>query len=65
MFLHEMCKCNRLLDKEELAKWFGVKPQTISNRLSRGEDLPPSIKFGGVRRWPEQKVHEWITNNLE
>ena len=66
MIRYAMCNCNnRLLGREELAEWLGIKPQTISNLLSRGEDLPKSIKIGGARRWPKQEVQKWIDAHLK
>jgi len=55
----------KLLDRVALAKWLEVSPQTISNRMSSGGDLPPSFKSGNLRRWREQDVLQWIDERIE
>lgn len=56
---------NQLITRKELSVWLRVTPQCISNRVSRGDDLPPSIKFGGVRRWRVIDVNNWINERIE
>gem|GEM_PF-4661930 len=55
----------KLLGRAELADWLEVSPQTISNRLSSGGDLPPSFKSGNIRRWREEDVVRWIEDRIE
>jgi predicted DNA-binding transcriptional regulator AlpA len=49
-----------LLGPRDLAQIFGVKPGTIFSWLSRGADLPPSIKIEGTTRWRPQAVSKWF-----
>jgi predicted DNA-binding transcriptional regulator AlpA len=37
-----------------------VKTGTIYSWLSRGVDLPPSIRIGGSTRWREETVKRWV-----
>jgi len=36
----------------------------ISNRLSRGDDLPPSMRIGGIRRWHVEDASKWTNAEL-
>jgi hypothetical protein len=37
---------------------------TIRNRLSRGEPIPPSIKIGRRRLFPEAELELWLKTKL-
>lgn len=53
----------RLLTIEELAEILQRPVNTIKNDLVKNPAaLPPSVKLPGTRcrRWPEQKVDEWL-----
>jgi len=50
----------KLLNPKELASILNVQPGTVYSWLSRGVDLPPSIKISGSTRWQERTVREWI-----
>ena len=50
----------KLLNPKELASILNVKCGTVYSWLSRGVDLPPSIKISGSTRWQERTVREWI-----
>jgi excisionase family DNA binding protein len=50
----------KLLNPQELAEFLGVRPGTIYSWLSRGVDIPPSIKVGSLTRWREKTVLSWI-----
>ena len=52
---------DRLLNPKQLAEVLNVKPGTVYSWLSRGVDLPPSIKIGGSTRWREKAVEQWIS----
>jgi len=49
-----------LLGPRDLAHILGVKPGTVYSWLSRGVDLPPSIRIGGSTRWQEKTVRAFI-----
>lgn len=50
----------KLLTPNELASILNVKPGTVYSWLSRGVDLPPSIKIAGSTRWRPEAVTKWI-----
>lgn len=53
----------KLLTIEELAEILQRPVNTIKNDLVKNPTaLPPSVKLPGTRcrRWPEQKVEEWL-----
>lgn len=44
----------------ELATALHLQPATIRNRLYRGEDMPPSIRVGRRRLFPEAQLEAWL-----
>ena len=50
----------RLYTVQELADAIRLRPGTIRNRLSRGEDLPRSILVGRRRLFPQDGVESWL-----
>lgn len=50
----------RLWTDADLAKYFGIDPATVGNRVSRRRDMPPYVKIGGKRRWVPYSVQEWL-----
>ncbi len=50
----------RLLNPKELAEILNVKCGTIYSWLSRGVNMPPSVRIGGSTRWREEIVKKWI-----
>ena len=50
----------RLYTVQELADAIRLRPGTIRNRLSRGEDLPRSILVGRRRLFPQDGVENWL-----
>lgn len=50
---------------DEFAKMIRIEPETLRNKLSRGEPLPPSTKIGGRRLFLESDVKEWIVKKIE
>lgn len=51
---------DRLLNPHQLAEILNVKPGTVYSWLSRGVELPPSVKIGGSTRWEEADIKAWI-----
>ena len=49
-----------LLGPRELAHILGVKKGTVYSWLSRGVDLPPSVRISGTTRWRPEVVARWI-----
>ncbi|MGJ9372516.1 helix-turn-helix transcriptional regulator [Nesterenkonia sp. CF4.4] len=54
-----------LLTAEDLAKLFSCSVSSIYGRRSRGEPLPPAIKFGNAVRWRQEAVDAWLTEQGE
>jgi excisionase family DNA binding protein len=45
---------------QELANTLRLQPGTVRNKLSRGEDLPRSVRVGRRRLFPEEAVEAWL-----
>ena len=45
---------------QELANTLRLQPGTVRNKLSRGEDLPRSVRVGRRRLFPEDAVEVWL-----
>ena len=45
---------------QELAQALRLQPGTVRNKLSRGEDLPRSVRVGRRRLFPEDAVEAWL-----
>jgi excisionase family DNA binding protein len=45
---------------QELAHTLRLQPGTVRNKLSRGEDLPRSVRVGRRRLFPEDAVEAWL-----
>jgi excisionase family DNA binding protein len=45
---------------QELANALRLQPGTVRNKLSRGEDLPRSVRVGRRRLFPEDAVQAWL-----
>jgi len=45
---------------QELAQTLRLQPGTVRNKLSRGEDLPRSVRVGRRRLFPEDAVEAWL-----
>ncbi len=52
-----------LYTTQELAHALRLRPGTIRNKLSRGEDLPRSIQVGRRRLFPEHEVEAWLRDH--
>jgi len=56
---------NKFLTCNEVAKRWNVSIQTIYNRLSIRAAMPPSVKIGKIRRFPEDALHTWEVKNTD
>jgi excisionase family DNA binding protein len=50
----------KLLNPKQLAEILNVKSGTVYSWISRGVDMPPSVRIGGSTRWQEKTVRVWI-----
>lgn len=53
----------RMLSERDLAERFQCTPRTI-RRWEEIGDLPPSVTFGGTKRWRAEDVDEWIDTRV-
>lgn len=50
---------------EEISRRLHISPATVRNRLSRRDPMPPSIKIGRRRLFPEDKFELWMESYRE
>lgn len=58
-------KMDKLLTSDQLAAVLGVSVQTLYNRRTRGEPLPPCVKVGRLLRYEQAEVHAWLASQRE
>lgn len=58
-------KMDKLLTSDQLAAVLGVSVQTLYNRRTRGEPLPPCVKVGRLLRYEQEEVHAWLVSQRE
>lgn len=51
----------RYLTYEQVADLLFMSTGGLRNRHSRGEPMPPSVKIGRRRLFPESVFHDWLT----
>jgi len=52
------------LTLEQVSERMHIKAGTARNRLSRGEPMPPSVKVGRRRLFPEDEFDRWMATHL-
>lgn len=55
----------KYLNIEDISARMHITVGTARNRLSRGEPMPPSIKIGRRRLFPESRFYEWMMRFLQ
>lgn len=50
----------RLLSVKELSEYMGLSPQTIYNKINRGNFPIPYKKVFGLLKWEKQEVNEFL-----
>ena len=50
----------RLLSVKELSEYIGVSPQTIYNKINRGDFPIPYKKVFGLLKWEKQEVNDFL-----
>ncbi|NVD23689.1 helix-turn-helix domain-containing protein [Desulfuromonas acetoxidans] len=53
-----------LLDVDEVAEMFEIAPQTLKNRMTRGE-FPRGIRIGKRAFWTKNQLQEWVDRQFE
>ena len=52
----------RLLSVKELSEYIGLSPQTIYNKINRGNFPIPYKKVFGLLRWEREEVNDFLNN---
>jgi predicted DNA-binding transcriptional regulator AlpA len=50
----------RLLSVKELSEYIGIKPQTIYNKINKGNFPIPYKKVFGLLKWEKKDVDEFL-----
>jgi predicted DNA-binding transcriptional regulator AlpA len=58
-------KMEKLLTPAQLAAVLGLSLQTLYNRRTRGESLPPCVKVGRLLRYEQTEVRAWLASQRE
>lgn len=58
-------KMDKLLTSDQLAAVLGLSVQTLYNRRTRGDALPPCVKVGRLLRYEQAEVHAWLASQRE
>lgn len=58
-------KMDKLLTSDQLAAVLGLSVQTLYNRRTRGDPLPPCVKVGRLLRYEQTEVHAWLASQRE
>jgi excisionase family DNA binding protein len=52
------------LTLEQVSERMHIKAGTARNRLSQGEPMPPSVKVGRRRLFPEDAFERWMAKHF-
>jgi len=52
----------RLLSVKELSEYIGLSPQTIYNKINRGNFPIPYKKVFGLLKWEREEVNDFLNN---
>ncbi|MGZ9982115.1 helix-turn-helix transcriptional regulator [Bordetella bronchiseptica] len=55
----------KILTSDQLAAVLGLSVQTLYNRRTRREPLPPYVKVGRLLRYEQAEVHAWLASQRE
>lgn len=56
---------NSFLTIEEVSERLHINTRTAHNRLYSGKKMPPSVKIGKKRLFPEKLFEEWMESQVE
>jgi len=51
----------RFLSAKELAEYIGISPQTIYNKVNRGQFPIPYKKLFGLLKWEKEEVDRYLS----
>ncbi len=55
----------RYLTLDEISQRLHMAPGTARNRMSRHDPMPPSVRIGRRRLFPEDQFNQWMCDRLE
>ena len=58
----------KIIGRVEAAKRLGMTPQALSCHVSRRSwphAIPAPIKIGGIFKWSDEKITEWINERFD
>lgn len=55
----------RYLTLDEISQRLHMAPGTARNRMSKHDPMPPSVKVGRRRLFPEDKFNQWMEVRLQ
>lgn len=55
---------DRFYTVEEIAQLLHMSAGTARNRLSRGDDMPPSMRVGRRRLFPQTTTYNWCSRRI-
>lgn len=50
----------KFLDADDIANMLKLNPDHVRDRLTKQRGFPPAYRPGGVLRWKEEDVEDWI-----
>tara|TARA_R110001592_G_scaffold363387_1_gene686820 strand:+ start:9528 stop:9731 length:204 start_codon:yes stop_codon:yes gene_type:complete len=53
-------RTEKYLTYDQAADLLCMSTGGLRNRMSRGEPMPPTIKIGRRRLFPESELHKWL-----
>lgn len=53
------------LTLDEISRRLHIAPGTARNRMSKHDPMPPSVKVGRRRLFPEDKFNQWMEVRLQ
>lgn len=51
---------DRFITHIEIAERLNLNPAHVRDRLTKRPGFPTAFQFGGVRRWKEDEIDDWI-----
>jgi len=66
--IHKRRLLMKMIGRVEAAKRLGMTPQALSCHVSRRnwpQAIPAPIKIGGIFKWSDEKITEWINERFD
>ncbi|MEZ7197747.1 hypothetical protein [Pseudodesulfovibrio karagichevae] len=66
--MEKLKKQMKIIGRAEAARRLGMTPQALSCHVSRRawpHAIPAPIKIGGIFKWSDEKITEWINERFD